>query len=224
MKILLVTRGAQGNIYPFLTIATELKRRGHEVVLNLPRIFEELAKSLDIEYIVQDEENTEEITEQTARSRNRFYYLLNRMKKTIDNQFEQLIPVAEQFDLIIAGNTEFAAPSIAEYCNKPLIRTTFAPFIPGKNIPPPVFRFPESNPFITPALLWKVLNGITNLTVNKTINRKRKALGMDPIRNFGKHSVENSKNYLLYSRYLGTTDIEWKIDWKIGGYCFNDQL
>lgn len=81
MKILLVTRGAQGNIYPFLTIATELKRRGHEVVLNLPRIFEELAKALDIEYIVQDEENTEEITEQTARSRNRFYYLLNRMKK-----------------------------------------------------------------------------------------------------------------------------------------------
>lgn len=40
MKILLVTRGSQGDIYPYLTIASALIKRGHQVTLNLPQIFE----------------------------------------------------------------------------------------------------------------------------------------------------------------------------------------
>ena len=40
MKILLVTRGSQGDVFPYLAVASELVKRGHEVTVNLPRIFE----------------------------------------------------------------------------------------------------------------------------------------------------------------------------------------
>ena len=40
MKILLVTRGSQGDVFPYLTIATALVKRGHSVTLNVPRFFE----------------------------------------------------------------------------------------------------------------------------------------------------------------------------------------
>ena len=46
MKILLVTRGSQGDIYPYLTITSALIKRGHQVTLNLPQIFEKEAKEL----------------------------------------------------------------------------------------------------------------------------------------------------------------------------------
>ena len=38
MKILLVTRGSQGDVLPYLAIAAELERRGHEVTINLPHV------------------------------------------------------------------------------------------------------------------------------------------------------------------------------------------
>ena len=54
MKILLVTRGSQGDIYPYLTIASALIKRGHQVTLNLPQIFEKEAKAYQLDYVLQD--------------------------------------------------------------------------------------------------------------------------------------------------------------------------
>ncbi|MCS2571594.1 glycosyltransferase [Bacteroides ovatus] len=53
MKILLVTRGSQGDIYPYLTIASALIKRGHQVTLNLPQIFEKEAKAYQLDYVLQ---------------------------------------------------------------------------------------------------------------------------------------------------------------------------
>jgi UDP:flavonoid glycosyltransferase YjiC (YdhE family) len=39
MKILLVTRGTQGDIFPYLRLAAELQNRGHEITLSLPPAF-----------------------------------------------------------------------------------------------------------------------------------------------------------------------------------------
>ena len=46
MKILLVTRGSQGDVLPYLAVARELVKRGHEVTVNIPHVFEEIAKEI----------------------------------------------------------------------------------------------------------------------------------------------------------------------------------
>jgi UDP:flavonoid glycosyltransferase YjiC (YdhE family) len=143
-------------------------------------------------------------------------------RRVIDSQFAELIPLLRERDLLVAANTEFAAASIAEYCGKPWIRTAYGPFLPGRAIPPPVSPLVRPHPLIRPALIWKFLNIGLNLMVKKGLNRNREALGMPPIRDQGEHAPASTDNYLMYSRYLGSTDGSWPYRWAIGGYCFND--
>lgn len=224
MKILLVTRGSQGDVLPYLAVASCLVRRGHEVTVNLPCIFEEEAKSYGLTYVLQHFDDINGMIGQAAEKRQKFRPFLKWMRAVIDNQFEQLVPLLEKHDILVSTNSEFAVASVAEYCRKPLVRTAYAPLLPGKKIPPATLPFPKPNPVITPGLLWKLMNRITNFMVRGTINRKRVEYGMPPIRNFGFHAGEHSYNYLMFSQYLGNTDPDWIFKWKIGGYCFNDSF
>ncbi|MDR1278536.1 MAG: glycosyltransferase [Treponema sp.] len=221
MKILLVTRGSQGDIYPYLMLARELERRGHFVTLSLPKAFEAEAKDAGVNFLIQAFDDIEGMMAGGFLSTRA---LLDWTRRVINSQFDELIPLLKEHDILVAANTEFAAPSIAEYCGKPLIRTTYGPFIPGKVIPPPVMPWPKPHPVFRPALLWKLLNIGLNLMVRKTLNRRRNALGMEAIRDQGEHAPANSDNYCMYSRYFGAYDLNWKYKWKIGGYCFNDSF
>ena len=125
------------------------------------------------------------------------------MRDVIDVQFKQLIPLLKEHDILIATNSEFAAASVADYCQKPFIRTAFAPFIPGRHIPPPIFPYPKPHPIFTPRFIWKLLNIGNNYMTQKTINKNREQLGLKPLNNCGYYSTERAFNYMLYSRYLG---------------------
>ncbi|MDR1240127.1 MAG: glycosyltransferase [Treponema sp.] len=221
MRILLVTRGSQGDIYPFLALARELESRGHDITLSLPRAFEREAKDAGVHFFTQAFDDIEGMMAGGELSTGTF---LAWTRRVIASQFDELIPLLKDHDILVATNTEFAAPSVAEYCGKPLIRIHYGPFIPGKVIPPPVMPWPRPHPIIRPALLWSVLNMGLNLMVLKTLNRSRKILGMKPIRDQGEHAPANSDNYCMYSRYLGVYDPAWKYRWEIGGYCFNDSF
>lgn len=220
MKILLVTRGSQGDVYPYLRLAMELKNRGHFVTLSLPRIFEKAGESSGVRFVLQASDDIPGMLENDPDTKN----LLEWTRRIIDSQFRELIPLLNEHDILIAANTEFASGSIAEYCGKPLIRTAYGPFIPSRTIPPPVFPWCKPHPLIRPALLWGILNSGLNFIVKKTLNKNRKNLGMPPIKDQAEHAPATAFNYLAYSKYLGTVDNKWKYQWKIGGYCFNDML
>ncbi|MDR1238792.1 MAG: glycosyltransferase [Treponema sp.] len=220
MRILLAGRGSQGDVYPYLSLAAELEKRGHAVTVSLPRIFEKEAEDAGLTYVLQAFDDIAGMVEGVPDTGN----LLEWTRRVIINQFDEFIPLMERHDVLVAANTEFAAPSIAEYCGKPLVRTAFGPFIPGRRIPPPVLPFSKPNPLIRPALLWAALNAGLNMMVKKTLNAQRRALGMEPIRDQGEHAPANADNFLLYSRYLGEIDPDWKYRWGIGGYCFNDNF
>jgi UDP:flavonoid glycosyltransferase YjiC (YdhE family) len=221
VKILLVTRGSQGDVYPYLRLAIELKSRGHDVTLSVPVLFEQHAKNTGVPFILQAMDDIHGMLETTPDTKN----LLDWTKRIIASQFKEIIPLLQERDLLIASNTEFAAPSIAEYCKKPILRTAYGPFIPSRNLMPPTFPWVKPNPIIKPAFYWGLLNlGLNVLKVKDTINIHRKALGMTLIENQAEHAPTHAYNYLMYSKYFGTVDEEWKYKWAIGGYCFNDML
>ena len=224
MKILLVTRGSQGDVLPYLAVAEELRRRGHEVTLNVPSLFEASVKSYGFRYVLQPFDDIKGMIDDAGQKKQGFRPFLKWTRAVIDTQFEQLPSLVKQHDLVISTNSEFAAPSIAEYCEKPLIRTGYAPLLPSKHIRPATLPFQRPNPLLPPALLWKVMNRLTNLMVKETINKQRQQLGMTPIVNFGYHAGSHSLNYLMYSPQIGETDPDWPFPWEIGGYCFNDSF
>lgn len=224
MKLLLVTRGSQGDIYPYLTLASALMERGHDVTLSLPRLFGKQAEAFGLRYVVQASDDIEGMIEGAGETKQQTRHLLKWVRRVIDTQFEELIPLLDEHDALISANTEFAAASVAEHCRKPLMRTAFAPFLPGGLIPPPVMPWPKPHPLVTPRALWRMLNLSTNFMVLKTLNRNRLERGLPPIRNFGIHAAQAGHNFLMYSRHLGNTDPGWTFRWAIGGYCFHDRL
>ncbi|WP_029903789.1 glycosyltransferase [Prevotella sp. 10(H)] len=224
MKIFLVTRGSHGDIFPYLAVATELTRRGHYVTLSLPLIFEEEAKKLNLNYVLQASDDIVGVIEDLPEPSKSFNHILKWIRRVIDNQFEEFIPVLKEHDIFVSANTEFAAVSIAEYCEKPIIRTAYAPLIPGRKIPPPIVPLSDSNKIFTPTFMWSLLNRGTDFMVRKTLNKNRKSLGMPPIKKYAPHAAGNAYNYLMHSNYLGNTDPDWKYRWMIGGYCFNNSF
>jgi UDP:flavonoid glycosyltransferase YjiC (YdhE family) len=218
MRILLAGRGSQGDVYPYLALAKELEKRGHMVTVSLPRLFEQEAKDAGVNYTLQALDDIAGMVGGVPSTKD----LLAWTQRVVKSQFEEFIPLMERHDVLVAANTEFAAPSVAEYCGKPLVRTAFGPFLPGRRIPPPVLPFSEPNPIIRPALLWALLNLGLNMMVKKTLNLQRRALGMEAIRDQAEHAPASADNFLLYSPYLGETDPGWNYRWGIGGYCFND--
>lgn len=221
MKIFLVTRGSHGDIYPYLVLASELTRRGHYVTLSLPELFEKEARASGLNYILQRADDIGGMLEGAARNDQSFKYILGWIRRVIDTQFEQFIPVLQQHDILVSANTEFAAVSIAEYCRKPIVRTAYAPLIPGKKIPPPIMPL-SGIPFLSPGAKWSILNKGTDFMVRKTLNKNREKLGMASIKKYGAHAAGNACNYLMHSRYLGETDPGWAFRWEAGGYCFNN--
>jgi UDP:flavonoid glycosyltransferase YjiC (YdhE family) len=197
-----------------------LMKAGYEITLALPQIFEKEAQAFGVNYVLQTGDDIAGMVETAANIQD----LLKWMQGVIDKQFEQYIPIAERHDILIASNTEFAAPSIAEYCKKPFIRTAFAPLIPGLKIPPPVMPLPKPHPIIKPWMLWKLLNIGLNLMTRKILNRHRIKRGLSAVKDYGEYNPAFAHNFLMFSRYLGNTDPDWKYKWDIGGYCFNDDV
>ena len=220
MRVLLVTRGSQGDIYPYLQLALALKSRGHTVTMSVPRLFEKQALASGVRFVLQASDDIAGMLEETPDTAN----LLEWTRRVIASQFKEIIPLLEDHDLLVSSNTEFAAGSIAEYCGKPFVRTAYGPFLPSREIPPPVFPWPKPNPVFRPVLLWGLLNVGLNFMVKKTLNKHRKSLGLPPIKDQSKHAPENAFNFLMYSKFLGTVDNHWKYKWEAGGYCFNDAL
>ena len=225
MKIVLATRGSNGDIIPYLNLAASLQKRGHKVTLNLPKVFEKYVIPYNIDYCLQDFEDLTGMVSEVGEDKKSFGVkrLLDWVKDSVNKQFEQLIPLVSDCDLFVSTNTEFSASSIAQYCQKPFVRTAFAPFLPGKRIPPPLQPYTKEDTVMVP-LIWNLLNKPTNLMISGAVDKQRKRLGLKKVGNLTRHLVENAYNLLLYSPSLGATDSDWIWDWDICGYCFNDSF
>ncbi|GMO37388.1 MAG: glycosyltransferase [Termitinemataceae bacterium] len=223
MKILLVARGSQGDVYPFLAMAKGFKECGHEVFIHLPKTFEKFAKELSnegISYSLQDDD----IEARAGAKKIKMSDMLAWMSTIITSQFEELLPLIERHDMFIVSNTEFAATSLAEYLKKPLIRTAFSPIIPSKKMMPPLTPLTKPFLFVTPSLLWKVIDIATNKIAQKPINKWRAEHGLSTVKNYSHFSYSYTTNLMLYSPLIGSVDPNWAYPWHITSYCFYDRL
>jgi UDP:flavonoid glycosyltransferase YjiC (YdhE family) len=218
VRIFLVTRGSQGDVYPYLSLARALKENGHEVSISVPFIYEQLVKALNVPYILQ----SDDIEKRAGKIK--LNQLISWLGEMIKSQFDELLPFVEKHDIFITSNTEFAAPSIAEYAGKIFIRTAYAPYIPGKKIMPPILPLVKKTGFLTPALMWNLLNRATNHIALKPVNKWRKEHGLNILKDHNDYAYSTAKNLILYSPVLGEIDNDWKYSWYITGCCSNTNI
>jgi UDP:flavonoid glycosyltransferase YjiC (YdhE family) len=220
MKILLVTRGSQGDVYPYIGLARRLQERGHTVSINVPYAFEPHVAAAGVPYTIEGDD----VVGLVSNSQLGLKELFEWVNRVIEQQVHDLVPMLSDYDVFVASNTEFAAPSIAEYTHKPLIRTAYAPLLPSKHIMPPMTPLVKKNVLLRPWMLWGGINHGIDMMCDKTLNAHRVRLGLPPMKSIAAFNPANAFNLMMYSPILGEVDERWPYPWGISGYCFNDTL
>lgn len=144
MKILLVTRGSQGDVLPYLAVARELVKRGHEVTVNIPHVFEEMAKKYPVKVVLQDFDNIGGMMADAAENKQSFKRIVEWTREAIDKQFVQVIPLLEQNDVLVAANTEFAATGDCRVLQEAVRPHFFCTFSSGRENAASCFSLSET--------------------------------------------------------------------------------
>jgi vancomycin aglycone glucosyltransferase len=168
MKISLVTYGSRGDVQPMLALALGLQKRGHEIIFCSPPENEELTKDYNCPFIALGRG----IRNNPSMSSGNLKAFGKVIKEELASQIDQLPKIIKGSDLILGTGLIFGVPTVAEYLNIPYRFIAFSPASGlGTNKDPLLIKFAGF-----------VMRSMTNASYRKTINEKRKPLGLNPIK------------------------------------------
>ena len=193
MKAVLSSRGSRGDVNPIIEIGNLLNKKGHDVAICIPALFEGYALEQGLNPSVY-EEDSKELMKGLGSGLSSIKKAMNFFKNSIDQQFDFLLDATKDADVLIATVNELTAPTVAEYRNIPHFRLTFAPILPGNH--PPPFSPWQNMPVIFNKLGWGTLSLLSLMAIRKFINKKRKQLGLKPVKNSNNYHTGRSHTLL----------------------------
>lgn len=142
-KIVFATFGSLGDVHPLLALALEMKARGHLVIFATSEWYRAKieatglgfaplrpAVSPDDEQLIADLMDIKKGTERLLRGL---------LFPTIRDSYNDLLSATKNADLLVAGETIYAAPLVADKTRLRWVSTTLAPMSFFSSYDPPVF-------------------------------------------------------------------------------------
>ena len=219
MKAVLSSRGSRGDVNPIIEIGGLLNKKGHDVAISVPAVFQEYASTQGLNPSIYDEDS-KELMKGLGSGLSSINKAMDFFKNSIDQQFDFLLDATKNADVLIATVNELTAPTVAEYRNIPHFRLTFAPVLPGNH--PPPFSPWQNMPVIFNRLGWGILSILSFLAIRKFINKKRKELGLTPVRDSNNYHTGRSHTLLSINPDLAPPCETWEGKYKYDytGYCY----
>lgn len=185
MRYVLAPVGSEGDVRPMVALAKGLQARGHDVLLAAAPDFEALAQSHGIEFKSVGSSIRPLAQATSGRVNGRTFsgmrVMLDWCRLAIREQFEQLVPLLEGADRIVAGGLQFAAGSVAERRHIPYRHVVHVPIVLPSRFHPPA-TIPWVNlPHALNRLLWAVSGWGMNATLRPMVNQYRAGLGLGGI-------------------------------------------
>jgi len=232
MKIVLATFGSLGDLHPMLALGIELRRRGHEIIINTLEVYREKIDSLKFEFHpLRPDVNPEDknLARELMDAKNGTEKLLREiLLPNVRPMYEDLTDAVKGADLLISGEVVFAAPSVAEKTRIKWITTSLAP---GSLLS-------AYDPFVPPTAQWlrhfrflgsrfhHIIYSLVRRMVKswyKPYKEFRRSIGLnedqDPIFE-GKYS--DLLHLALFSKVLGKPQPDWHLPTLQAGFCFYD--
>lgn len=227
--ILIVTFGTYGDIHPFLSLAIELKARGHRVIFCTSDFYEAYITKHGIECLVTRPghgDNHELLQKGMHPTKGPEFLVKEWLAASVNDTYEDLCQVADQADLIINHITSLVGPIIAEKFDIPIIACTLAPAGIDSVHDPLIIA-------ITPWLsykswmgktVYKSIHKLANYVVAKwlePVTKLRAELKLDTSRNpYPFVSAKNpvTHNLILYSSIFGTPQPDWPTNFTQTGF------
>jgi UDP:flavonoid glycosyltransferase YjiC (YdhE family) len=219
MKAVLSSRGSRGDVNPIIEIGGGLKKKGHEVAICVPALFKEYAEKQDLNPSIYNEDS-KELMKGLGSGLSSIRKAIAFFENSIDQQFDFMLDATKDADVLITTVNELSAPTIAEYRNIPHFRLTFAPALPGNH--PPPFSPWQNMPVILNKLGWGILSMLSSMAIRKFISKKRKYLGLLPVKNSNDYHTGKSHTLLSINSELAPPCHTWegRYNYDYTGYCY----
>lgn len=232
-RIVLATFGSLGDLHPMLALAIELRRRGHEIVINTLEVYREKIDALGFEFYPMRPDVSPEADRELARrimdAKTGTELLLKEiLLPNVRPMYDDLTRAIEGADLFITGEVVFAAKSVHEKTGIKWITTSLAPasFLSAHDpfVPPTAqwlkhFRFLGST-------FYGVMFGMIRRLVKTWLGDYRKfrrELGLDENHDpVFEEKFSNQLHLALFSKILGKPQPDWHSPTLQCGFCFYD--
>jgi MGT family glycosyltransferase len=234
LRIVLSNIGTLGDINPLISIALELKRRGHTPAMALPEVFRKKIAPLSLEFHTVrpdiDPTNTKlvemiyDVKKGTETGLREFLFPV--LRQTYDDLLAAATQPARA-DLLVLGELNYAGPIVAEVTGIPWASYVLAPFSFFSVFDPPVLPpYPKLASADKAPGMGRAMRRLARFVTRKwpePIYELRRELGLPPGRN-PLFDAKHSPNLVLalFSRVLGTEQEDWPANTLITGFCFYD--
>jgi len=231
-RILITTFGSLGDLFPYLAIGSELKRRGHQVTIATSAVHREKieAEGLKFHAVRPDIEiDNRELLEYVMDARRGSERVVRYLAEQVGETYEDTLPAVQCADAVVTHPITFASVIAAQKFRLPWISTVLAPISLLSAHDPPV---PPQAPWLHALRhlgsrfmkwFWDLGRRDTLRWVEPVVNlRKELGLGQGEHPLFeGSHSP--SLVLALFSRYLAAPQPDWPPNTVVTGFPFYDR-
>ncbi|MBE2256537.1 MAG: glycosyltransferase family 1 protein [Ignavibacteria bacterium] len=150
-NILLTTYGSHGDLHPYLTLAKILVKAGHKVTIATIEFYKVNVEAIGCEFVALrpdlDELDAEEVWKKANDSFKGAEYIVRELVVPyVKENFETLMSVTEDCDLIISHVLTFVSPIVAEKRGIPWLSVMLQPSTIMSAYDPPAFAFAVNMP------------------------------------------------------------------------------
>src|ERR1044072_1038003 len=122
-KVVLATLGSYGDLNPFLGIASELQRRGDQLIVASNAVWKRHVESLGIEFrTIRSGWNESVTSEQLAQ-----YLAINGLFTNFRDSYDDLMVAADGADALVSLNLVIAGPLVAQKMKVPWLSVVLEP-------------------------------------------------------------------------------------------------
>lgn len=232
-RIVLNTLGSFGDVHPYMAIALELRRRGHQPVIATSELYREKMLASDFEFIPVSphipppQEQDAEMMEKVMHPRHGSEFLLHEMLfPYLRESYADLLPAVRGADLLVTHPISFAGPLVAQKTRMPWVSTILAPasFFSAYDPPmPPFWQWMRHLNVLGPRFMTFFLNNAKKIYRSKTYEEFREELGL-PNRGNPLFEAAHSPDLVLalFSELFAQPQPDWPPNARATGFAFYD--
>jgi rhamnosyltransferase subunit B len=240
-RIVLTTYGSLGDLHPYIALALELKRRGHEPVIATSPVYREKVEPLGISFHPtrpdfpspdKDPALTQELTRRAMDARTGSEFVTRELfAPHVRESYADLLLAVEGADLLITHPITFAGPLVAQVTGIPWISSLLSPIIffsAYDTLIPPHLAGMAKLFSLLPVPMNRLIRAVAKSTIRnwfEPIESLRRELGLlsrgIPIFE-GQHSP--MMVLAMFSKVLAAPRPDWPPHTHVTGFCFYDKL
>jgi len=232
-RIILNTFGSFGDIHPYMAIAMELKRRGHQPVIATMEAYREKIVSIGVEFVpvrpqlAWPKEQDQELIEKIMNPKTGPRFLTEEVVfPAVRESYADLLPAVKGADLLVTHPAAPAGPLVGRKTGMPWISTVLAPlsFFSAYDPPmPPYWQWFNRFSVLGPGVMGFLLRLTMSTYKAKAVTAFRDELGIEDYGNpmfAGQHSP--TLVLALFSKLFGQPQPDWPKQTAVTGFCFYD--